>query len=69
MPFLNFWMFKLLAGLICVVLFVKLISESGLDDTPFFILIPFALPLIALYWMNYSNQTNKKKISKKRRKN
>ena len=73
MFFLNFWMFRVMACLITLYFFVQIVSTSGLEDTPFQILIPFALPLIALFWINYPKIYFKyiykdKEISKKIRK-
>ena len=49
----NFWMFRVWGAIITIYLFVKLLENSSFETSTLGgLAIPFALPLIALFWIN-----------------
>ena len=76
----NFWIFRVLGFIATILLFLKIGEDSNLKLGNFGgILAAFALPLIALFWINYPNfylkyiyrengkQTKKRKKKRKKK--
>ena len=48
----NFWPFRLALGIFCIYIFVLISDELNLLDSSIWFLVPFGIPLIALYFIN-----------------
>ena len=72
----NFWMFRVFGFIATIIIILKITENSDLELGLFGgILAAFALPLIALFWINYPNfyfkyihRENEKKTKKRKKK-